>query len=117
MSNTNENKSVEPKSPEGQQIEKPKKPVRKTQMQILQEALGLKPEDFQELEKKLFTLLEKDYLVNSDLFLGSYRDGYGPKHSSVERVSVDPINAECSLVSGQHRGDVHNRYHWQSVRG
>lgn len=61
MSNTNENKSVEPKSPVGQQIEKPKKPVRKTQMQILQEALGLKPEDFQELEKKLFIARFFDY--------------------------------------------------------
>ncbi len=46
---------------------KPSKPVHKTQSEILQEALGLKPEDIQKVEKKLFIVRFLDYFSEEAL--------------------------------------------------
>ncbi|MHA1148547.1 MAG: hypothetical protein ACTSR8_09915 [Promethearchaeota archaeon] len=53
MSNNAENTEIEKKSSDGED-QSPKKPVKKTQSQIIQEALGLEQGDIQEVEKKLF---------------------------------------------------------------
>lgn len=45
----------------------PSKPVHKTQSQILQEALGLKPEEIQKVEKKLFIVRFLDYFSEEAL--------------------------------------------------
>ena len=47
--------------------EKEAEPVKKTQGQLLQEALGLKPEDIQEVEKKLFISRFLDYFSEETL--------------------------------------------------
>ena len=53
MSNNGEDTEIEKTSSESED-QPPKKPVKKTQSQIIQEALGLEPGDIQEIEKKLF---------------------------------------------------------------
>jgi hypothetical protein len=61
MSKTEDNKDLGPESTEVQPSKKHQKPVRKTQTQILQEALGLKQGEIEEVEKKLFIARFFDY--------------------------------------------------------
>ena len=80
MNETEKESSSEP-SPSEEQEQKQEqrqrrgaaKPVRKSQMQVLQEALGLKPQDIQGVEKKLFIAKFLDYF-KEDNFDFVYKD-------------------------------------------
>ncbi|MFX0188389.1 MAG: hypothetical protein ACFE8A_11715 [Candidatus Hodarchaeota archaeon] len=65
MNENDKYKNVEAESPEEPSRES--KPVKKTQGQLLQEALGLKPGDIQEIEKKLFIARFLDYFSEETL--------------------------------------------------
>ncbi|MFX1258219.1 MAG: hypothetical protein ACFFAN_10190 [Promethearchaeota archaeon] len=56
-----------------QKSENPETPIRKTQMQLLQEALGIKPTDIKELEKNLFITRFIDYF-SEETFDFIYKD-------------------------------------------
>lgn len=61
MNATENENSSEAKPSEQKPPRAPRKPARKSQMQVLQEALGLKPQDIQDVEKKLFIAKFFDY--------------------------------------------------------
>ncbi|MFX1393708.1 MAG: hypothetical protein ACFFAH_09040 [Promethearchaeota archaeon] len=65
MSENEQYKNVKKESPKEQ--DKESELVRKTQGQLLQEALGLKPSDIQEIEKKLFIARFLDYFSEETL--------------------------------------------------
>ncbi|TFG15111.1 MAG: hypothetical protein EU535_02315 [Promethearchaeota archaeon] len=67
MNATENENSSEAKPSVQQQRREAQKRVRKSQMQILQEALGLKPQDIQEVEKKLFIAKFFDYFKEETL--------------------------------------------------
>ncbi len=78
MNETEKDSSSEPspseeKGQKQQQRRAAAKPVRKSQMQVLQEALGLKPEDISGVEKKLFIAKFLDYF-KEDHFDFVYKD-------------------------------------------
>ena len=53
---------------------------------------------------------EKNCRVVNSIFLSFIRNSCGSKESNFDRVSVDPVNAECPLVSEEFRAAVHNGY-------
>ncbi|MFX0073498.1 MAG: hypothetical protein ACFFAO_20665 [Candidatus Hermodarchaeota archaeon] len=73
MNDNEKETNVETGDQEAQEEEEPKKPVRKTQAQLLQEALGLEPEDIQGIEKKLFIARFLDYF-SEETFDFIYKD-------------------------------------------
>lgn len=78
MNETENDSSSEPSTSEGQEQKQQRrrrrgKPARKSQMQVLQEALGLKPEDIHGVEKKLFIAKFLDYF-KEDHFDFVYKD-------------------------------------------
>ncbi len=64
---TENTKSKDLKTKPSEKKDKEAEPVKKTQGQLLQEALGLKPKDIQEIEKKLFISRFLDYFSEETL--------------------------------------------------
>ena len=95
MSNNRENTEIEKSSSESEE-EAPKKPVKKTQSQIIQEALGLEPADIQEIEKKLFIARFFDFYSQETLdFI--YKD-----HSiEVYKKEVEKFLNELEIKDGE----------------
>ncbi|MHA1803110.1 MAG: hypothetical protein ACTSU4_01090 [Promethearchaeota archaeon] len=82
-------KSSEASEDKVQKTEEKKKPVKKTQAQILQEALGLKPEDIQSIEHKLFIARFTDYFSEQPLdFIYKDKQLNSYKHELNERMNI-----------------------------
>ncbi|MHA1726701.1 MAG: hypothetical protein ACTSYC_06015 [Promethearchaeota archaeon] len=79
------------KASEGKELERKekKKRVKKTQAQILQEALGLEPEDIQSIEHKLFIARFTDYFSEQTLdFIYKDKQLNSYKHELNERINI-----------------------------
>ena len=69
MKDTENNEKLKSESSENREVKKKRsaRPARKTQGQIIQEALGLGPTDIQDVEKKLFIVRFLDYFSEETL--------------------------------------------------
>ena len=81
--------------------DKETEPVKKTQGQLLQEALGLKPEDIQEVEKKLFISRFLDYFSEETLdfiFKDNSIEKYRQEIENFLEVLIQRGNEEDKLL-------------------
>ncbi len=73
MNDTENYKNIKTDSSENQESDETKKPTKKSQAQLLQEALGLEPNDITDIEKKLFIARFIDYF-SEDSFDFVYKE-------------------------------------------
>jgi len=93
MNETEYKKDLKAEESENREEEekKPKKPVKKTQGQIIQETLGLNPEDIENIEKKLFMVRFLDYFGEETLdFI--FKDNYIKQYTAQTTAHINSFS-------------------------
>lgn len=112
MNENDKENVVETGTSKEEEPEEPKKPVKKTQAQILQEALGLEPEDIQGVEKKLFIARFLDYF-SEETFDFIYKDKSMEMHKNeinkfLENATTSKIEEDKLLEQSFNEKNIMN---------